>query len=992
MGATVWVLAYGAGVGLWALARWEAFTGPGAPPPPQEEGAAGVLLASVAALLVMLLRRRWRAPAVPPTACWAASPAPAGRWDDGHRRAARAALWGWLATAVPATVAPAAMAAAAGWMAAEASARAAWRPAPWETAGPVTVRGRVASVPENGPGGPVGGAAAGLEPPPAAPGEGPGGPAPEGRFLLAVESIAGRPVATRVRVRWRAGREATGTGAAAVGAPPATTGAPPAAGASRAAAGHGGSLAPSPAGGLTPLASSPAAGHGTGAGRWGYGDRVEVTGTLRRLRPATNPGGYDALAGGLQEGVAYELVAGGAPRRLAPAGPGSRPARAVLALRERLREGLAASLPPGPRGVAAALLLDWREELSATARDALAATGLIHLLAVSGQHVAMAAAVAGWLAVRAGWLPGRRRVAVGGLVVLYAALTGGPPSVLRAAATYLLAEVGRAMGRPVSAVAVLVWAGAAQAFLRPLVLLDPSFQLSFAATAGLVVLFPSLRRAWRARRAAWAADPLPGGPARRPGRWKAWGGRALDWAGDGLALTAAAQLAVLPVQVALFGRVPLVALVANLVAVPLSGLALAGGAVAAVAGAGAQAAPPWAGAVPEEVARWLGWPARLAISGMVGVAMLADRLPGSSVSLSPAAAGWVAAGAGWLLCCLGDGRPGYARRLRPRPLPAARRLAPALLAGLAAVAATRLAGGPPPPGRFVAWFLDVGQGDAAVLRFPGGRSLQVDAGGRAVAADPARYWPGPVPAVPDAVGEGVTVPVVRRLLGGPPDVLAITHADRDHAGGAGAVLERLGARTLWLGGVPGAPLDRALAAVAARRGVPLVRPVTGWAWQPAPGCRVDVLHPPATPPGSGSTAEGTGAGRAPENNASLVLRAGCGGARVLLVGDLEKEGENQLLARGADVRAEVLKVSHHGSRGATQPAFLAAVRPVVAIVSVGSNPYGLPHVETLARLRRAGVRVLRTDRVGAVRITLGPGSLLEVATTLPAPSPPESGS
>ncbi|HEY8393571.1 MAG TPA: ComEC/Rec2 family competence protein, partial [Thermaerobacter sp.] len=532
------------------------------------------------------------------------------------------------------------------------------------------------------------------------------------------------------------------------------------------------------------------------------------------------------------------------------------------------------------------------------------------------------------------------------------------PSVLRATATYLLADLGRALARPATALAMLAWAAAVQLLFRPLWLFEPGFQLSFAATLGLVVLFPPL---WRGLR-----------------RWPGWrrlsrGRRQVLWAAEALALTVAAQAAVLPVQVALFGRMPLAGLLGNLIAVPISGAALVGTVLAAAGGWLCSLLDPLAAPAAAAAARALGWPARLAIEGLVRTAMAAEALPLSALTVPSAAAGPLAGAVAWIMAGVIDPRPAYARRLRPRGLPGLGRFWPALLLVAAAWGAARVAQAPPAPGTFEALFLDVGHGDAILLRFPGGRTLQVDTGGRARVPEPGSYWPGLPPAIPDAVGENVTAPVLRRLLGGPLDVLAVTHADRDHAGGAGAVLEQVGARQLWLGGVPGSRLEADLIGVARRRGVPVLRPRAGTRWVPSPGCEVEVLHPGDRPVQSQ---------RAAENNASLVLRAHCGGPRLLLVGDLEREGEQALLARGADLRADVLKVSHHGSRGASHPAFLAAVRPRLAIVSAGPNPYGLPHVEALARLLRVGAVVLRTDELGSIRVRFG--RAIEVFPSLPA--------
>ncbi|GAB6877225.1 ComEC/Rec2 family competence protein [Thermaerobacter litoralis] len=1033
LGRTGWMLAYMASVGAWALLRWPAYR---AGPPPRPPSPWEAVLAGAAAVVILLAladrtwwggrwgRNRARPLAAVPRAgggagmavAWGGdgghgcrSPAMAGvSLATGHPGANRQGAQGRLHPEGPVPAAPlaaaaaalpavllAGLAAAAGWLAAETWVWAAWRPAAWADEETVTVAGYLV----------------------------------DGQ-RLAVTAIDGIPVQSRLRVRWPEARSGGDGGPPPVGAP------------------------------------------------------VTVTGALRPLRPATNPGGYDDRAAGLREGFAFELRAAAPPRIDGPPRPAAQVTRALGALQHVLLDGLAATLPPGPQGVAAALLFDRRDGLSVTARDALAETGLIHALAVSGQHVAMAAALATWMAGRARWLPRRRRLAVTAVVLLYAGLTGGPPSVLRATAVFLLAEAARVLGRPVYPVELLVWAGFVQAAWRPLVLLDPGFQLSFAATAGLVLLADPLRQAWRRRWHRWAAGagtnpgeppqgaghasitilgaaegvpagrrggrgvPAPGGAGGRGAALAihrlAWGAvRVVGWAGDALAVTAAAQLAVMPVQVALFGRLPLAALVANLVVVPLSAVALV---AAAAAAAGGALLVPAAGSVLGEgvvhgLARAVGWPAEVSLTAMVRAAMLAGTLPAAGAQLAPAAAGCIALAAGWVVGQLGDGRPGFARRLRPRPLPPGRQLAPAAGAVVAALLLSAWVDRPPPAGTWEAWFLDVGQGDAILLRFPGGRTALVDTGGRALQPPEGRYWPGPAPAIPDAVGERVTVPVVRRLLGRGPDLLAVTHADRDHAGGAGAVLERLGAGTVWLGGVPGAPLDRALVRLAGAKGIPLLRPHAGWQWRPARGCTVDVLHPqplgpsglsrplagpswqsgpaagaagvsgpaarpggvsgPAAGPGGGGRAAGAGQGEgreggaggdsgdgtapapAGENDQSLVLRVACGGPRLLLVGDLERAGEEELLRRGVDLRADVLKVAHHGSRGATTPAFLAAVAPRLAVVSVGPNPYGLPHVETLARLRRAGIPVLRTDRLGAIRIRAEAGGHLEVRAMAP---------
>jgi competence protein ComEC len=108
------------------------------------------------------------------------------------------------------------------------------------------------------------------------------------------------------------------------------------------------------------------------------------------------------------------------------------------------------------------------------------------------------------------------------------------------------------------------------------------------------------------------------------------------------------------------------------------------------------------------------------------------------------------------------------------------------------------------------------------------------------------------------------------------------------------------------------------------------------------------------------------------NDASLVLKLGVGNQAALLTGDVERQGELLLLRRPAALRAQVLKVPHHGSRTSSMEAFLAAVRPEVALVSVGyRNRFNHPHPEVVERYRALGVRLFRTDLHGAIRVEMG---------------------
>lgn len=241
--------------------------------------------------------------------------------------------------------------------------------------------------------------------------------------------------------------------------------------------------------------------------------------------------------------------------------------------------------------------------------------------------------------------------------------------------------------------------------------------------------------------------------------------------------------------------------------------------------------------------------------------------------------------------------------------------------------------------------LDVGQGDALLLRAPGAAVL-VDTG------------------EPDAD----VVRLLRREGVEGLDLLVITHAHLDHVGGAPALLEAMPVAVVWMHPVPSdltvVEQHAALLRIAQRRGIPVRGPPAG-AVVAVRGLVLEVLGPPPGRPYAGARSE--------LNNSSIVLRASVAGAgSVLLAGDTEREAHADLLASHAErLRADVVVVPHHGSR-TTDPALLAATGAHTAVISVGAgNRHGHPAQDTLDALSALGMTVLRTDRHGTVRMVIG---------------------
>jgi competence protein ComEC len=210
------------------------------------------------------------------------------------------------------------------------------------------------------------------------------------------------------------------------------------------------------------------------------------------------------------------------------------------------------------------------------------------------------------------------------------------------------------------------------------------------------------------------------------------------------------------------------------------------------------------------------------------------------------------------------------------------------------------------------------------------------------------------------------------------DVVALTHAHQDHLGGLAAIVENFRVAQLWIAREVSVPALARLEELARERRVPIEHELHGksFRWD---GIEGEFLWPEIVSEEVAPFAK---------NNDSLVLRLRYGNETVLLPGDAEKQVEREILsANSAEaMRADVLKIGHHGSKNSTTPEFLTAVQPRVGIISAGEdNPYGHPSPELLERLENAGIRILRTDRDGAVQI-MTDGRRLEIRRFVACPS------
>ncbi|EKT4505800.1 DNA internalization-related competence protein ComEC/Rec2 [Pseudomonas putida] len=594
------------------------------------------------------------------------------------------------------------------------------------------------------------------------------------------------------------------------------------------------------------------------------GEQWRLAVTLQRPAGLLNPHGPDREAQLLARRVgATGTVKAG--QLLAPVAGG---------WRDALRQRLLMVEANGRQAALVALVLGDGAGMAREDWQTLQATGTVHLLVISGQHIGLVAGllyglVAGlarwglWPA-RLPWLPWACGLAMAAALA-YGWLAGGGVPVQRACLMLAVVLLWRLRFRHLGAFFPLLLALVAVLVFEPLAALLPGFWLSFAAVATLIYCFSARLGGWRP--------------------WQAW--TRAQWV---------IAVGLLPVLLATGLPVSLSAPLANLVAVPwvslaVLPLALLGTLMLPLAGVG-------------EALLWLA-------GGLLdvlfrGLALVAQQRP----AWVPPALPWWA----WLLVCLGA-----LLLLLPRGVP---------LRGLGGVMLLALwvPREPVPFGQIEVWQLDVGQGLAVLLRTRH-HSLLYDAG-------PARGE--------SDLGERVVLPTLRKLGVVGLDVMVISHAHADHAGGAVAIAR-------------GLPIKRIIGGEALVD-IPLQPCASGeqWDWD---GVRFSLWR----------WVDGQSS-----NDRSCVLLVEAQGERLLLAGDMEVAAERAWLADTEVPRIDWLQAPHHGSRSSSTEAFVRATAPRGVLISRGrNNSFGHPHVQVVERYKRHGVVMHDTAVEGALRLVLG---------------------
>jgi competence protein ComEC len=641
-----------------------------------------------------------------------------------------------------------------------------------------------------------------------------------------------------------------------------------------------------------------------------YGDELEIEGSLETPPEFADFSYRDYLA---RQGV-YSLL-----RRpqiiLLARGKGNPFYAALYALKGRAQAVIAAILPEPQASLLTGILLGVERGIPADVMERFNATSTSHIIAISGFNITILAGILSQMGRR---LLGRRSAifAVAGIVI-YTILVGAYAAVVRAAIMGCLYIIATHYGRRGDALTSLVAAAILMTLAQPLVLWDVGFQLSFAATLGLILYTPLVHEGLTRLLAKGMGDERAQQIARL--------------LNEVFTVTLIAQFMTLPIIVYNFQRLSLIGLPANfLILAAQPGVMIWGGLATLL------------GLIVLPLGRIVGWVAWLFLTYTLKVVELLAQAPHASLEVGQPSLALVGFYYGLLMGGLALIQQGTTplrtmgqRLARGLPTKAA------LLALTAIALLVWSAALTTPDGRLHVVFFDVGQGDAIFIQTPGGHQVLVDGG--------------PEPSV--LLNQlGRHMPFWDRSL----DLVVMTHPDADHFAGLVPVLERYRVgQVLEPGLADDTAIYRQWQETIEARHVPVVHARAGMNLNLGDGMWAEVLNP---------TEELLADARATDNNVSVVLRLVWGQASVLLTGDIEAEVEGRLVASGAPLHGTVLKVSHHGSGHSTTRPFVEVVAPQVAVIQVGTdNRFGHPAPEVLERL--AGTRLFRTDQHGTIEVT-----------------------
>ena len=616
------------------------------------------------------------------------------------------------------------------------------------------------------------------------------------------------------------------------------------------------------------------------------GDKVSADGNLKLITNYKNPGQIDTVTRLKSDGITARMSAGklGIEIESVDGNFYTKFLRLVAEIREHYRAAMSNVMSAEDAAAIFAMLFGGYAGLNTELVEEFQTTGIVHILSVSGSHMSLLAAATAYFCLLFKF-PRSVTLTLGIFVIgTYTLLSGVLPQVIRSAIMGILVFTATALEVEAIGARLLALTALSMLIIKPLLLFDITFQLSFSSTAGLMYLAEDLRNLmWRLPR--WFKYPA--------------------------AMTLSAQIASLPIIIWYFNQVSLSAILSNVFVMPLLEIVIVGGLL---------------GGLIAFIIPVLGKIFFVVEALIFGTGAELNRLF-AKIPFSTIQVPTLGLGAGFVY---------YLALIF-------RRAEILLLLIIVLIFNFRTSG------ELEVSFVDVGQGDCAVVFTPNRKCLIFDTGGvREKIFD---------------IGGRIVLPYLKHEGIREVEIIFLTHAHEDHSGGAGTVIKKLPVHEIITAGEPKS--EYAATFGISENFLNNLRAGKSGEHFNIDGVDVEIIFAPNV---------GTG------NEISNVYKIRYGDVTFLITGDLIIENESQMLREGVDVKSTVLKVAHHGSKTSSSEEFLQAVNPKCAVISVGyGNNFGHPRAEVLERLNNLGVKIFRTDIDGLIKFKTD-GKKLSVET------------
>ncbi|GGH28050.1 DNA internalization-related competence protein ComEC/Rec2 [Paenibacillus segetis] len=705
------------------------------------------------------------------------------------------------------------------------------------------------------------------------------------------------------------------------------------------------------------------------AAKWGRGDHIKLAGSIASPATATNYGGFNYREYLHNKRIHWLFKAKGASALELTTGTFTTATFFgwIDDRRYGIGEIIGRLFPDWQAGFMKGLIIGLSDDLDQDKYDQFTGLGLTHILAISGSHVAINISLIFAVLRLCRVTRERALLIVFWFLPAYVLITGFSPSVIRSGIMSMLGVYLLRRGLLKDGLNVLSAAALVMLFWEPYFLLNVSFQLSFAVTAGLILFVPLLTPYFK-----WLPQKIRGA----------------------VAITVAAQIVSFPLTIYYFNQFSLLSIAANLFLVPvISVVTLPLGTAALLLGM-----------VWLPLGQWITYPVRFLNSGTFMVTEWLNGLPGFMTYWKSPSLIWILSFYGVVyfllysmsrrnqldlastISALDDTvplQPLQDHDNRRSTLDVNSRLVwgrvglQVMLAGCTIL--LLLIGYQPvnSKGTGHVQFIDVGQGDCTLMTTPDGKNILVDGGGTVSFRKPGDSWRDRKD--PYEVGAKTVVPLLKKRGIHTLDVVIMTHGDQDHVGGLQAVLEHFPVNSVIMNGsLTDSKTVTKLMSTAIAKDIPIYSVSRGMLLKPDERTTLEFLSPKPTENRTGEIPY-----IQEQNHESVVFRLQMDGSSFLFTGDMDEAAElkvieidNQTPSPPQDHNIDVLKVAHHGSKTSSSQAWLTYWNPVMAVISVGaSNSYGHPYPAVVERLLGQGTDILRTDQNGEIQMEVKAGEL-----------------